>query len=123
MAEFDSNIPVPAAKPKREKRKSRPARWAEAVGNAIAALDEMGDLVSKFEEACSELTELKSEYEDWQGNLPENLQSSALGEKLQAICDLDFESQAETLTSAVDDVRGVIDEAEGMDLPQGFGRD
>jgi predicted transcriptional regulator len=120
---FDNNVPVPPAKVKRQKPKSRPARWAEAVGNAISALEAIAAEVEKFEEAMAELTELKSEYEEWKDNLPESLQSSAVAEKLEAIADIDFEGQAEVITSAIDDVRSVLDDAEGMDLPQGFGRD
>lgn len=80
------------------KRQSRSSKWHEAC--------------SKAREALSELVDLKSEYEEWRDALPENLQSSALGEKLEAVCDLDIDA-------AVD----VIEEAEGLELPIGFGRD
>lgn len=80
------------------KKLSRSARWHEAC--------------SKANEALAELSDLKSEYAEWHDNLPENLQSSPLGEKLEAVCDLDIDS-------AMD----VIEEAESLDLPQGFGRD
>lgn len=96
-----------------------------------------------LEDALEELRGLKEEYSEWLGNLPENLQQSPLGEKLQAIDDLDLEPSLEDLdvrldnneiTSNVspdivasgmslDEVRSVIDEAEGMDLPRGFGKD
>lgn len=78
--------------------KSRPARWAEAASAAVAALET--------------LSEIQAEYQEWRDNLPENLQDSALGEKLQAVCDLD-------LDSALD----AANEADGADLPLGFGRD
>lgn len=78
--------------------RSRADRWADACGTAREGLDE--------------LASLKEEYEEWRDNLPENLQQSALGEKLQAVCDLDLDSAV-----------SMIDEAEGMDLPLGFGRD
>jgi hypothetical protein len=81
-----------------KKSQSRSSRWAEAASAASAAL--------------SELQDIQSEYQDWLDNLPENLQSSALGEKLQAVCDIDIESAAEA-----------VDEADGADLPMGFGRD
>ena len=41
-----------------------------------------------------------------------NLQSSAVGEKLETICDLDLQSISDTLN-----------EVEGLDMPRGFGRD
>lgn len=81
-----------------KKSQSRSSRWAEAASAASAAL--------------SELQDIQSEYQDWLDNLPENLQSSALGEKLQAVCDIDIESAAQA-----------ADEANEADLPMGFGRD
>lgn len=89
---------VPPLKVKREKPKSRSTRWADASVRAL--------------EAINELIDLKSEFEDWQSNLPENLANSALGEKLQAVCDIDLDSAL-----------SAIEEAEGADLPLGFGRD
>ena len=84
--------------PKKKKPPSRNDRWSSAASDAMNALEE--------------LRGVQEEFEEWQGNLPENLQNSALGEKLQAVCDLDISSALDTAT-----------EAEGMDLPLGFGRD
>lgn len=81
-----------------KKATSRTARWSDAASRAV--------------EALSELQELKTEFEDWRDNLPENLQQSALGEKLEAVCDIDLDSAMEA-----------AEEAEGADLPLGFGRD
>lgn len=80
------------------KSPSRSTRWQEACSQAISALEA--------------LTELQSEYQDWLDNLPENLQSSAVGEKLQTVCDLDLQGALDTAS-----------EAESVDLPMGFGRD
>jgi len=77
---------------------SRPARWAKAVSVALAALEE--------------LREMQGEYQEWRDNLPENLEGSALAEKLDAVTELD-------LDSAVD----ALEEAESTDIPLGFGRD
>jgi DNA repair exonuclease SbcCD ATPase subunit len=87
---------------------SRPKRWAKACSDASAAL---GDL----QEAISELQSLQEEYQEWADNLPENLQSSALADKLQTIVDLDL--------SQIDQIEDLINEAESVDLPLGFGRD
>lgn len=87
---------------------SRSTRWLTAAGEARVALDNL-------RAAMETLDEIKSEYEDWQGNLPENLANSALGEKLSAVVDLDFDCLSEAETA--------IDEAEGIELPLGFGRD
>jgi hypothetical protein len=89
---------VAAPKPKRVKPKSRGQRWTEAASNAAAAL--------------SDLQDIQSEFQDWLDNLPENLHGSALGEKLQTVCDID-------ISSALD----AANEAENADLPLGFGRD
>jgi hypothetical protein len=72
-------------------------------------------VVSLLDDAYAQAEELKAEYEEWQGNLPENLQSSPVGEKLD-----------ETI-SGMDEAMGEIESAkdtlDGLDLPQGFGRD
>jgi hypothetical protein len=85
-------------KPKRQRPQSRANRWAYAVSNTLTALET--------------LLEIQQEYQEWQGNLPENLKSSALGEKLDAVCDLDIEG-----------VKSTVEEAGEIDLPIGFGRD
>jgi hypothetical protein len=82
----------------RKQPTSRPAQWLAAATAAV--------------EALQVLQELQSEYEDWRSTLPENLQGSALAEKLDAVCDLDI---ASALSAA--------EEAEGLELPLGFGRD
>jgi len=51
------------------------------------------------------LVGLQQEFQEWRDNLPETLQSGALAEKLDAICDLD------------------LSELEGIEVPLGFGRD
>tara|TARA_R100000789_G_scaffold27782_1_gene30818 strand:+ start:349 stop:600 length:252 start_codon:yes stop_codon:yes gene_type:complete len=78
---------------------SRSTRWQNAV--------------DKVRQGLEELTELKSEYEDWQGNLPENLEASPLGEKLSEVVDSGF----------CDDIENAVSDAESLELPQGFGRD
>jgi ribosomal protein L7/L12 len=77
---------------------SRPKRWAAATSAALSALE---DLVA-----------LQQEYNEWYENLPENLKASALGEKLEAIQNLGLE-----------EAKSTVEEADGIDLPRGFGRD
>lgn len=77
---------------------SRTARWSR---NAAAAV-----------EALTELQELQQEYQDWLDNLPENLQGGTLAEKLETVTEL-----------AVEEALEIANEAEGIDLPLGFGRD
>lgn len=81
-----------------EKKESRSKRWARASSVA--------------RDAVSELLDIQSEFEEWRDSLPENLQQSAVGEKLETICDLDIQGAMDTL-----------DEAENTDVPLGFGRD
>jgi DNA repair exonuclease SbcCD ATPase subunit len=94
------------------KQKSRGQRWSEAVAAVQAN-------VEAAKEALEELKSVRGEYEEWKDNLPENLQSSALGEKLEAVCDLDLDG----VESSLDDALSTLEEAESMDLPLGFGRD
>jgi hypothetical protein len=80
------------------KPKSRRERWESAVADALASLQELVDL--------------QQEYQEWADNLPENLEASPVGEKLEAVCELDIAGAMQT-----------IEEADGTDLPLGFGRD
>ena len=96
--ENGSAVPAPEKKAKKARQLSRADRWAEACARA--------------QEALSDLRGLQEEYEEWKDNLPESLQSSPVGEKLEEVCNLDIESAVST-----------VDEAEGIDLPMGFGRD
>jgi hypothetical protein len=87
-----------AAKPRKPRPQSRADRWSEAAGNAKAALED--------------LKSVQDEYEEWKGNLPDSLQSSPVGEKLETVTGIDIDG-------AID----ICDEAENADLPLGFGND
>lgn len=80
------------------KEKSRTSRWFDAS--------------STLREAFDELVAIREEYEDWRDNLPENLQSSALYDKLEEVCNIDL-----------DTMDSIISDCEGADLTLGFGRD
>lgn len=104
------------------KAKSRPARWSAAVTEAKAALAKMQEAYSDLDNAVSELRSLSEEYQEWQGNLPENLQGSALNDKLEeatTFTDLDTQS----IEDAMSELEGELDNAEGIELPRGFGKD
>lgn len=90
---------------RKKRRQSRADRWAEAAQRVETAKEEL-------ENALEALGEVKQEYVDWKDNLPESLQGSAMGDKLQAIEDLDLEPDFSGLEGLAD-----------MDLPLGFGRD
>lgn len=69
-------------------------------------------LANEAEGTLNELLEVQQEYQEWLDNLPENLQSSALGEKLSTLCEIDLQGAADAAS-----------EAANADMPQGFGRD
>src|ERR1700746_1678409 len=76
--------PLAAGAPPARRLAPRPARWAAAVAT---------------------LVRLQEEYRDWLDNLPPNLQSSPVADKLQTILELDLEALQE------------------IDPPRGYGRD
>jgi hypothetical protein len=90
-------------------RQSRPARWNEALLNTR-------NTYKILRMALEDLEEIRGEYEEWRDNLPESLQSSPTADKLDEVCNLDIES-------VLGDVESLLDEAEGLELPLGFGRD
>jgi chromosome segregation ATPase len=108
---------------KMAKGKSRPKRWAEAIEKAQVELAAMQAACDAFESACEDLNEVRQEYEDWKDNLPENLQSSNLADKLSEVADLDIETAKDGVRTAVDEAVDLFETASGLDLPQGFGRD
>jgi ParB-like chromosome segregation protein Spo0J len=59
----------------------------------------------RWQAAVDELRELQQEYQEWYDKLPENLQMSAVADKLMAITTID------------------LSELENVDFPLGFGRD
>lgn len=55
--------------------------------------------------AVTTLQEVQAEYQQWLDNLPDQLQESPVGQKLNEVCNLDLESLAD------------------VELPRGWGRD
>lgn len=89
---------------------SRASRWNAAVSKAQVAKSDLDD-------AIGTLSELRGEFEEWRDNMPESLQGGATYEKLDAVCDLDIDRDQ------VMDALDWLDEADGLELPLGFGRD
>lgn len=102
---------------------SRPKRWAEASGRALACLDHLLPHLDDLESAISELDEVRQEYAEWRDNLPENLANSPLGEKLNEVADLELDDLATAVRDAIEEAQGKLEEADGIDLPRGFGKD
>ena len=59
----------------------------------------------RWSDAVQELVDLQAEYQAWLDSLPENLESSAVAERLEEICNLD------------------VDSLQDLEAPRGFGRD
>jgi hypothetical protein len=91
---------------------SRTQRWINNAERASSLLEEAIG-------AIEELKGVQEEYQEWLDNLPENLQQSAVGEKLEAVTDLDIETALQSIQEAQD----ILNEAAAADLPLGFGRD
>lgn len=103
------------------KQKSRSKRWYEAAASACKAFDALETAYDNLQDALQELQDVRGEYDDWKENLPENLQSSALAEKLVTVCDMDFEQDVKEMTYS--ELEELIQSAKDADLPLGFGRD
>ena len=124
MSEQTTSPPEPPSKPKRkQKPPSRAERWGDAVADAQSAIEQMAGNVDDLESALSELRSVQEEYEECKDNLPENLQSSPVGEKLDEVCGIEIEGVADTIRDAIEAAQDAIGNAEGVELPQGFGRD
>lgn len=102
-------------------KQSRAKRWAEAAKRADKARDQLQSVAEELTAAMQQLEEIQSEFSEWRDNLPENLQSSMLGEKLNTVCDMDIQPLCVTENILQD--LSIIDEALNADLPLGFGRD
>ena len=96
LGAFASPAPT-AKKAKKAKRPSRFQRWADACAAAISSLED--------------LKAIQEEFEEWKDNMSENLQSTPVYEKLEAVCELDIDGTIDTVQEAAD-----------ADLPLGFGR-
>ena len=101
--------------------KSRPQRWAKACVDARAAIDDVQAALATLQSAIEDIGSIKDEYEDWQANLPEGLDQSPTADLLEAVVGLDLDIEVNEM--AISEVETIIDEAEGIDLPRGFGRD
>lgn len=102
---------------------SRPKRWQEAIDRATKALDTLVAQRDELTGALEDLASVQEEYQEWRDNLPENLDSSPLAEKLDEVIGLDIESAKSTAEDIGDEIRDLLDEAGNVDLPRGFGRD
>ena len=101
---------------------SRPERWRAALAAMRAALSDVDEARSKLDSALDDFKAVRDEYEDWRDNMPEGTESSATGEKLDAVVDVDVDA-FEELADVLEQCEAAIDGAEELELPLGFGRD
>lgn len=94
----ERGVSLPVPKTKKVKHPSKADQWSTA---SVAALD-----------ALNTLEELRSGWADTYNNLSEGLQQGPFGQKCEAMDNLDLQSAIDT-----------VSEAEGMEVPLGFGRD
>src|SRR5262245_33891188 len=103
-----------------KKNASRPERWQHACAALRKAYEDLEAAAGVFNETLEELKSVQEDYQSWFDNMPESLQQSATGEKLNQLTDLDLEMDA---MSAVQEFESTLDEIENAELPLGFGRD
>ena len=99
----------PVERARRVKGSYNPAKFAKGHPSRVAR---WSSALSDAKDAIEELIGIRDEYQEWQSNLPENLADGTLADKLAEVCDFQFEDALE-----------VLEEAENLDLPRGFGRD
>ena len=68
------------------------------------------------------LTELKDEYEQWKDSMPENLEQSPTGQKLEETVDT-LDTAIDTLDNILSESENVVSDLECCELPMGFGND
>ena len=104
----------------------------------IRAENTLDKLRSSGAEQVEDIRSVHEELETWRENLPENLDPSPTAEKLDDVVDQDFPSQlddvieqlgddliedVDTIEEQLQELEEIIGEAEGADMPLGFGRD
>lgn len=123
MNEAPAAVPTPPKRKRPPRPPSRPKRWATAASEAAEALSTIEGSLDALDTALAELRSIQEEFESWKDNMSENLASSPTGDKLEAVCELEIDTAADGIREAIEAVREVIDSAEGLDLPRGYGKD
>lgn len=100
------------------KQESKRKRFEDQVRVCREHLDILESADEDFKSAISDLADIQSEYQDWQDNLPENLQDSPTAELLTEVCDLDLDLEID-----MGEYVNAVETAENLTLPVGFGRD
>ena len=112
VAEEKAAVKLPA------KPKSRPQRWADAHARAEVARDQIKELADgALGEALGDLRDLQAEYQEWRDSLPENLESSPIADKLDAILELELDAAAADPMNDWQSTDSVVEDCGAIDLP------
>ena len=82
-----------------------------------SAIEKAKEAITDCDGPLEELQGLQEEYQEWYDNLPESGMDT-VRDKLEEIANFDFD-----VSGDLDSIESVKDDAEGADLPLGFGRD
>lgn len=109
------------------KQKSRVVLWNELVAQARVELDAAREIEERLRDQkqtvvdiLEQLKEIAEEAGAPYDNMNEGAQASPYGQKCEAIQQLDLEASQD---DELDELEAKVDEAEGAEIPLGFGRD
>ena len=91
---------------------SKPKRWMAAAAAARDCLDKLIEAQQDLQIALSELGDIQSEYQERYDNLSELSQDGPVGEKLQEVCDINFDIEID-----LGEYEDIIECAENAELP------
>jgi DNA-directed RNA polymerase subunit RPC12/RpoP len=117
LADWEKNplccaLPTPDLEPDVKAKMQRTGTYDPSVGKGQSKTERWSEASRIAREAIEELIEIQSDYEYWRDNLPEGLAEGPTAELLSEVCDLDLNTAIE-----------IIEEADEIALPKGFGRD
>lgn len=108
-------------------KQSAPTVWAGLVAaarksaEAAEALQEqLNEAKQEIVDALEELKAMAEEYGEKFDNMNEGLQASPYGQKCEAMQQLDLDASSD---EELEELIAKVDEAEGAEIPLGFGRD
>lgn len=110
------------------KQPTKAQRWQEAIDAARTAASKAENVQEQLREAKQEvvdaldaLRDMAQEFGEPYDNMSEGLQQTPFGQKCEAMQNLDLDGA--DVDDELDELVSKIDEAEGAEIPLGFGRD
>jgi hypothetical protein len=101
-------LPTPDFEPDDKATMQRTGTYDPSIGEEPTRAGRWGEASRIAREAIEELIGAQSEYEDWR----DTMAGGSTADLLDAICNLEL-----------DEALGILEEADEMGLPKGFGRD